>query len=255
MIMIKTILVDDEPRGLSALRRLLELYCPDIKIIGECLDTHRAIEHIQLLEPELVFLDIAMPDKNGFDLLNELSPVKFEIIFVTAHNEYTIQAFKYSAVDYLLKPVEEDLLIEAVRRATQRIADRASANQVETFLYNLRKLRTPAEMKLCIPDMKGFRVVELADIIYCESESSYTIFHLQNGQTITASKSIMEYELLLEHSGFCRVHKSFLVNLQHIREYVRGEGGSVMLTNGKTIEVSRRKKEVFLTKMKERFKY
>jgi len=196
-----------------------------------------------------------MPDKNGFDLLNELSPVKFEIIFVTAHNEYTIQAFKYSAVDYLLKPVEEDLLIEAVRRATQRIADRASANQVETFLYNLRKLRTPAEMKLCIPDMKGFRVVELADIIYCESESSYTIFHLQNGQTITASKSIMEYELLLEHSGFCRVHKSFLVNLQHIREYVRGEGGSVMLTNGKTIEVSRRKKEVFLTKMKERFKY
>jgi two-component system, LytTR family, response regulator len=253
--MIKTILVDDEPRGLSALKKLLELYCPEVKVIGECLDTRTAIEHIQLLEPELVFLDIAMPDKNGFDLLNELSPARFEIIFVTAHNEYTIQAFKYSAVDYLLKPVEEDLLIEAVRRATQRIADKASANQVETFLYNLRKLQTPAEMKLCIPDMKGFRVVEISDIIYCESESSYTIFHLQRGQTITASKSIMEYELLLEHSGFCRIHKSFLVNLQHIREYVRGEGGSVILTNDKTIEVSRRKKEVFITKMKERFKY
>jgi two-component system LytT family response regulator len=253
--MIKTILVDDEPRGLSALKKLLELYCLEVKVIGECLDTRTAIEHIQLLEPELVFLDIAMPDKNGFDLLNELSPARFEIIFVTAHNEYTIQAFKYSAVDYLLKPVEEDLLIEAVRRATQRIADKASANQVETFLYNLRKLQTPAEMKLCIPDMKGFRVVEISDIIYCESESSYTIFHLQRGQTITASKSIMEYELLLEHSGFCRIHKSFLVNLQHIREYVRGEGGSVILTNDKTIEVSRRKKEVFITKMKERFKY
>jgi two-component system, LytTR family, response regulator len=253
--MIKTILVDDEPRGLSALKRLLELYCPDVRIIGEYSDTSTAILQIQLLEPELVFLDIAMPDRNGFDLLNELSPVRFEIIFVTAHNDYTIQAFKYSAVDYLLKPVEEDLLIEAVRRAAQRITSKASANQIETFLYNLRKLQTPAEMKLCIPDMKGFRVIDLNDIIYCESESSYTIFHLQTGQPITASKSIMEYELLLEQNGFCRIHKSFLVNLRHIREYIRGEGGSVMLTNDKTIEVSRRKKEVFIAKMKELFKY
>ena len=253
--MIKTILVDDEPRGLSALKRLLELYCPDVKVIGECLDTRTAIENIQLLEPELVFLDIAMPDKNGFDLLNELSPVPFEVIFVTAHNEYTIQAFKYSAIDYLLKPIEEDLLIEAVRRAAQRIADKAAAGRVETFLYNLRRIQTPAEMKLCIPDMKGFQVLQLADVIYCESDSSYTIFYLLNGRRITASKSIIEYELLLERSGFCRIHKSFLVNLQHVREYVRGEGGSVLLTNDKTIEVSRRKKEVFIARMKELFKY
>src|ERR1700761_1275668 len=253
--MIKTILVDDEPRGLSALKRLLELYCPEVKIVGECQDTRSAMEAIAVLEPELVFLDVAMPDKNGFDLLNELSPVHFEVIFVTAHNEYTIQAFKYSAVDYLLKPVEEDLLIEAVRRAGQRISNKASAHQVETFLYNLHNVQNPAEMKLCIPDMKGFRVVELSDVVYCESESSYTIFYLLNGQRITASKSIMEYELLLEHSGFCRVHKSFLVNLHHIKEYIRGEGGSVVLTNDQTIEVSRRKKEVFMSKMKELFKY
>lgn len=253
--MIKTMLVDDEPRGLSALRRLLELYCPDVKIVGECQDTRSALETIPALEPELVFLDIAMPDKNGFDLLNELSPVRFEIIFVTAHNEYTVRAFKYSAVDYLLKPVEEDLLIEAVRRAGQRINDKASTHRVETFLYNLHNVQNPAEMKLCIPDMKGFRVLQLSDVVYCESESSYTIFHLLNGQRITASKSIMEYELLLEHSGFCRVHKSFLVNLHHIKEYIRGEGGSVVLTNDRAIEVSRRKKEVFMTRMKELFKY
>ncbi|HEX3933406.1 MAG TPA: response regulator [Puia sp.] len=253
--MIKTMLVDDEPRGLSALKRLLELYCPEVKVVGECQDTRSAVEAIATLEPELVFLDIAMPDKNGFDLLNELSPVHFEIIFVTAHNEYTIQAFKYSAVDYLLKPVEEDLLIEAVRRAGQRINGKASAHQVETFLYNLHKVQNPAEMKLCIPDMKGFRVVQLSDVVYCESESSYTIFYLLNGQRIMASKSIMEYELLLEHSGFCRVHKSFLVNLHHIKEYIRGEGGSVVLTNDQAIEVSRRKKEVFMSKMKELFKY
>jgi two-component system LytT family response regulator len=253
--MIKTILIDDEPRGLSSLKRLLELNCPDVKIIQECRDARSAAEQIQVLEPDLVFLDIAMPEKNGFDLLNELSPVAFETIFVTAHNEYTIQAFKYSAVDYLLKPVDEDLLIEAVKRAGQRIAGRTSMQQVETFLYNVHKAQTPAEMKLCIPDMKGFRVVLLSDVIFCEGESSYTIFHLTNGPTITASKSIMEYELLLERSGFCRVHKSFLVNLHHVREYVRGEGGSVVLTNDRMIEVSRRKKEVFIARMKDLFKY
>lgn len=253
--MIKTIIVDDEPRGLSSLRKLLELNCPDVKILGECSDARSALQSIGELEPELVFLDIAMPEKNGFDLLNELSPVPFEVIFVTAHNEYTIQAFKYSAVDYLLKPVDEDLMIEAVKRAGQRIAGKASAQQVETFLYNLHKVQTPAEMKLCIPDMKGFRVIQLVDVVYCESDSSYTIFHLLNGAVLTASRSIIEYEVLLEKSGFCRIHKSFLVNLHHIKEYVRGEGGSVILTNDMVIEVSRRKKEVFMARMKELFNY
>src|SRR5580692_3119726 len=129
--MIRTILVDDELRGLSALKKLLELNCPEVKVVHECRDVTSAIENILELEPELVFLDIAMPERNGFDLLNELSPVRFEIIFVTAHNEYTIQAFKYSAVDYLLKPVDEDLMIEAVKRAGQRIAAKAATHQVE----------------------------------------------------------------------------------------------------------------------------
>jgi two-component system, LytTR family, response regulator len=253
--MIRTILVDDEPRGLSSLKKLLELNCPEIKIIHECLDANSAIENILTLEPELVFLDIAMPEKTGFDLLNELSPVPFEIIFVTAHNEFTVQAFRYSAVDYLLKPVDEDQMVEAVKRAAQRIAGKASARNVETFLYNLKKVQTPGEMKLCISDIKGFEVVDLSEVIYCESDSSYTIFHLRNGRKLTASKSIIEYELLLEKSGFCRIHKCFLVNLSHIKGYVRGEGGSVILTNDLTIEVSRRKKEVFISRMKEMFKY
>jgi two-component system LytT family response regulator len=253
--MITTILVDDEPRGLSSLKRLLEMNCPEVKVIRECKDADSAAAQILALQPELVFLDINMPDKNGFDLLNGLRPVSFEVIFVTAHNEYTIEAFKYSAVDYLLKPVDEDLMIEAVKRAAQRIAGKASTGQVDTFLYNLHKVQTPAEMKLCIPDMKGFQVIQLADVIYCESDSSYTIFYLLNGRRITASKSIIEYELLLERSGFCRIHKSFLVNLNHVKEYIRGEGGSVLLTDDRVIEVSRRKKEVFITRMKELFKY
>jgi len=253
--MIKTILIDDEPRGLSSLKKLLELNCPEVKIIQECQDARSAIESILLLEPELVFLDIGMPEKNGFDLLNELSPIRFEIIFVTAHNEYTIQAFKHSAVDYLLKPVDEDQMVEAVKRAGKQIASKQSVRHIETFLYNLQKVQTPGEMKLCIPDMKGFEVVDLSEVIYCESESSYTIFHLKSGRILTASKPIIEYELLLEQSGFCRIHKSFLVNLHHIKGYVRGEGGSVILTNDLTIEVSRRKKEVFISRMKEIYKY
>ncbi len=146
--MIKTILVDDEPRGLSSLRRLLELNCPEVQVIGECQDSHGAVEHILVLKPDLVFLDIAMPEKNGFELLNGLGPIRFEIIFVTAHNEFTVQAFKYSAVDYLLKPVDEDLLIEAVKRAARRIAGISSVGKIDTFLHNLQRVPTPGDMKL-----------------------------------------------------------------------------------------------------------
>ena len=245
-------LVDDERRGLNSLRRLLELNCPDISIIEECRHSHEAAARIAEVAPDLVFLDIAMPKKSGFDLLNDLSPVPFEVIFVTAHSEYTLQAFKYSAVDYLLKPVDESLLIDAVKRAARRIGGgKTSAQPVDTFMYNVQMVKTPAEMKLCIADMKGFRVLLLSEVIYCESDGSYTSFHLLNGQVATVSKSIIEYELLLEKSGFCRTHKSFLVNLHHVREYVRGEGGSVILSNGCMLEVSRRKKEVFMTRMKE----
>jgi two-component system, LytTR family, response regulator len=253
--MIKTILADDEARGLNSLKKMLEQHCPEVKVIAECSNADSAIEKINLLEPQLVFLDISMPGKTGFDLLNELETVNFEIIFVTAHNEYSLQAFKYSAVDYLIKPVDEDLLIESVKRAEKKIADKHSVSTVETFLYNLQKIQTPHEMKLCIPSLKGFQVINLADIIYCEAETSYTNFHLSNGQQLLASKNISEYEALLQNTTFYRIHKSFLVNLSHIKEYQRGEGGTVLLSNDREIEVSRRKKEFFMAKMKELYRY
>ncbi len=253
--MIKTILIDDEPRGLNTLKKMLEHNCPNVKIIAECQDANTAIEKINLLEPQLVFQDISMPGKNGFDILNEIENINFEIIFVTAHNDYTLQAFRYSAVDYLMKPVDEDLLIEAVKRATKRIASDTASRNIDTFLYNINKVQSPHEMKLCISDLKGFQVIKLSDIIYCEAESSYTIFHLTNGQSFTASRTIVEYELLLQESGFCRIHKSFLVNLIHVKEYQKGEGGSVIMSNKNEVEVSRRKKELFMTKMKEFYKF
>jgi two-component system LytT family response regulator len=253
--MINTILVDDEPRGISTLRHMLEMNCPDVKIIDDCGSADEAREKIELLKPNLVFLDIVMPGKTSLQMLNELPSIDFEIIFVTAHNEYTIQAFKFSAVDYLLKPVDEDLLTEAVKKAEKRIAGASLSKNVQTLIHNVQKKHSPFEMKLCIPSLKGFQVVEIENIIYCEAESSYTIFHLTNNQKITASKSIIEYEMLLQDSGFLRVHKSFMINMHHIKEYQRGEGGTVVLSNNLEVEVSRRKKDAFIAKMKELYKF
>jgi len=219
------------------------------------MDADIAKEKITSLHPQLVFLDISLPGKTSFDLLAELTTVNFEIIFVTAHNNYMLQAFRYSAVDYLMKPIDEDLLVDAVKRADKRIALNTINNNVTTLLDNLHKEQVPQEMKLCIPSLKGFLVVEIRNILFCEASGSYTNFHLTDNQLLCTTKSIHEYEELLADAGFVRIHKSYLVNLRHVKEYVRGEGGSVILSNGKEVEVSRRKKDSFISRMKEYYKY
>jgi two-component system, LytTR family, response regulator len=252
---IKTLLVDDEPRGLSSLQKLLEFNCPELEIIGLGSSADEAKEKIERLKPELVFLDISMPEKNGFDLLNELGHINFEIIFVTAYNDFILQAFRFSAVDYLLKPVEDNLLTEAVKRACKKIEEKTTGSNLETFLYNMRNKEGGQKLKMCIPSLKGFQVVKLSEIIYCEASSNYTNFHFTERPVYCASKPIHEYETLLEDSGFLRIHKSFLVNIEHIKEYQRGEGGYVILSNGSAVEVSRRKKDMLMTKMREFYKY
>ena len=252
---IRTLLVDDEPRGLSALQRLLEFNSPEVEIIGTCESVDEAVAKIRASAPELVFLDIAMPEKNGFDLLREVSPVPFEVVFVTAHNDFMLQAFRFSAVDYLLKPVESNLLVDAVRRAARRIAQKTSGSNLETLLHNVRQHEGSQKMKICITSLKGFQVVNLSDILYCEADSNYTNFHLSGRTLICASKPIHEFEEMLADSHFVRIHKSYVINLEHVREYVRGEGGTVILSNGHKVEVSRRRKEEFINRMKEFYKY
>lgn len=253
--MVRTILVDDEPRGLNTLKKLLQEYCPEIKVVAECTDADTAKDKIELLEPQLVFLDISLPGKTSLDLLSELDKINFEIIFVTAHNEYTLDAFHYSAIDYLMKPIDEDILIDAVKRAVKRVTMNSVNNNVSTLLHNLQKAQVPQEMKLCIPSLKGFQVVELKDILYCEASGSYTNFFFADKHSICTAKTIHDYEDLLEDAGFVRIHKSFLVNLLHVKEYLRGEGGSVILSNGKEVEVARRKKDLLIAKMKEYYKF
>ena len=252
---LQTILVDDEPRGLSSLQKLLQLNCPNVNIIATSTSVDDAIEKIKKVHPDLVFLDIAMPVKNGFELLKELKEFQFEVIFVTAYNQFMIDAFHFSAIDYLLKPVDDDLLIDAVRRAKKRILEKSGNKNIETFLYNVQQKQSPRSMKLCIPSLKGFQVVELNDLLYAESSGNYTNFYFANKQILCSSKPLHEYEEILSDAGFTRIHKSYLVNLMHVKEYLRGEGGLVVLSNGQTVEVSRRRKDMFLSKMKEFYKF
>lgn len=254
-MILQTILVDDEPRGLNSMQKLLQLNCPDVNVVATCSSVDEAIEKIGALHPDLLFLDIAMPAKNGFDLLRELDEFRFEVIFVTAHNNFMIEAFHFSAIDYLLKPIDDELLIDAVKRAKKRIVEKSGSKNIETFLHNMQQKRSPQNMRLCIPSLKGFQVVELDDILFAEAAGNYTNFYFTNQPFICTSKPIYEYEELLSDAGFVRIHKSHLVNLLHVKQYLKGEGGSIILSNGKEVEVARRKKEIFLSKMKQYYKY
>ena len=255
MDQLKAMLVDDEPRGISSMQKLLQINCPDVNVIGSCTDADEAIDMIKDFHPDIIFLDIAMPVKNGFELLKELNGANFEVIFVTAHNQFMIEAFHFSAIDYLLKPVEDNLLVDAVNRAKKRIEEKSGNKNLETFLHNLRQKQSPQKMRLCIPSLKGFQVIELDDILYAESSGNYTNLYFSNNKMVCTSKPMHEYETLLEDAGFVRIHKSILVNLLHVKEYLRGEGGSVILSNGHEVEVARRKKDLLIAKMKEYYKF
>jgi two-component system LytT family response regulator len=252
---MRAILVDDEPDGIRTLKKLLELNCPEVEIIATCSNTFEAVNKIEELKPDLLFLDIRMPNKSGLDMLAEISEIEFEVIFVTAHNEYMLQALQFSAVDYLMKPVDEDRLQEAVQRVEKRLKEKKNAAHTEILLHNINKAGYPLEMRLCLPTQKGFTIVKLEEIIYCEAQRSYTLFRLINNKSIIISKPLFDYDKLLADTVFLRVHKSFLINLMHIKEYMRGEGGTVIMSDGMEVEISRRKKEQFLEKVKEFFKY
>lgn len=252
---MKAIIVDDEQDGIRTLEKMLQLHCPQVKVLGAASNAQEAKRLILELKPNVVFLDIQMPGKSGLELLKEIPEINFEVIFVTAHNEYMLQALQYSAADYLLKPVDEDRLVEAVHRVEQRMKDERIDERTQTLLHNLGKAGLPSEMKLCLPTLKGFIIRKLDEIIYCEAERSYTIFHIVGSKPVIVSKPLIEYESLLDDTSFLRIHKSFLVNLHHVKQYQRGEGGVVIMSNNAEIEISRRKKDQFLLRIKEIYKY
>lgn len=243
--MIKTIIIDDEHYGRQALCQLLEQYCPGVEIIAVCENGKKGIESITTLKPDLVFLDIQMPEMSGFDVLQQLSPMDFEVIFVTSFDQYAIKAIKFSALDYLLKPIDVDDLIHAVTKAGKRLAPGSNDNRYQSVLHNIHRKGEKIE-RLAVPSFEGIDFFSTDDILYFEADGNYTTIILTNQRKHVISKNLKEFESLLTGSGFCRVHNSFLINLDHVQKYIKGEGGYVVLNDGHHVEVSRRRKETFL---------
>jgi two-component system LytT family response regulator len=246
--MIKAVLVDDDPKNIAILKTLLQELPLDIEVVGEAVNVEEASKLIPLLNPNLVFLDIEMPFGNAFDLLDKLKPVEFEIIFITAFDEYSLKAFRYSALDYLLKPVDIDDLQVAVERAEKKIALKSINGQLSNLLLNLNK---PASSitRIAMPVKEGFDFIGINEIISCQSKNYCTLVHTQSGKKYICDRTIKEYEDLLPENSFFRIHHSYIVNVNFIRKFFKeGRGGYLELSDGTTVPVASRRKDIFLSK-------
>ena len=242
--MITAIIIDDETKGRLALRQKLQSYCPDVTILAEAADGIEALSAIEKHHPQLIFLDIEMPKMNGFEMLNAIKEKNFHIIFTTAYDQYAIKAIKYAAFDYLLKPVDIEELITAVARIAGSETDQTK-KQIELLQQNMQHPKKHLN-KLAIPTLDGLLFFDINDIIHLEAQSNYTNIFFTNKPKILASKTLKEFEDLLPTDIFFRVHHSYLINLNYIKKYIRGDGGQIELQNGVLVDVSRRKKEEFL---------
>lgn len=242
--MINAVIIDDEINNIDNLEGLLKKYCPQVQVTGTAMNADEGITLIKKLQPKLIFLDIQMPGKNGFDMLSDLPDHNFEIILITAHDQYGIKAIKFSAVDYLLKPLDIEELKRAIQKAAQRIKEKMQNHELENLLQLLKNREEKSAHKLALPTLKETRFVSPRDIIRCESSNAYTSFYISTGEKIVVSKPIYEYEELLSDFGFIRCHQSHLVNKEYIKSWVKGDGGYLILQNGNEIPVSKSKKEI-----------
>lgn len=245
--MIRTLIVDDEIKSQTTLNKLISKYCPEVEVIEFANNVKTAIEAINKLTPDLVFLDISMPDGDGFDVLKGVKNRNFELIFTTAFNDYAIKAFQYSALHYLLKPINYLELQDAVNRYQENSKD-IDLNEKIRVLYD--SLNNQYQ-KIILPTLNGLRVIELNQIIRCEADGSYTNFHLEDDSVIMVSRVLSSFEELLPPNLFSRVHSKHLVNLNYISQYIKGRGGRIVLLNDKEVEVSESRKKDFLKKLKE----
>ncbi|KQR71773.1 LytTR family DNA-binding domain-containing protein [Pedobacter sp. Leaf176] len=240
---MRTILVDDEQANLENLQVLLGKNCPEVKVVAVSGNIDDAFEQVNLHHPDLIFLDIQMGKHTGFDLLKKLSEKTFEVIFVTAYDNYGIQAVKFAALDYLLKPVDPDELILSVSKAEARIANKINGEQLN-FLLNQIKRTEPAVPKIALPQQHEIRYVSVDDIVRCVADNTYTFFHLSNSEQILISKPLKEYADLLKPQGFVRAHQSHLVNPKFVKSWLKEDGGMLLMNNGDKIPVSKPNREM-----------
>lgn len=240
--MIHAIIVEDEKMSRETLRRLLEKYCPEVEVVAEADGYRKGVEEIRKHHPDVIFLDIQMPDGSGFRLLEEMEEIDFEIIFTTAFDQFAIKAIKYSALDYLLKPVIPQDLVEAVERVARKKAERNKNKNLENNLKGT-EMQEERSQKIILSTAEMIHVIDVDDIVRCESDNYYTHFFFLDGRKLLISKTLKENEDLLSPYNFIRPHKSHLVNIKYIKSYVRQDGGYILMNDGTRIPVSRRKKD------------
>lgn len=247
--MINTIIIDDEPNNIDTLTILLKQYCPQVMVMGVATEGLIGKQLILTHRPSLVFLDIQMPNKNGFELLQSISNYDFEVIFVTAFDKYAIQAIKFSAIDYLLKPIAAEDLIAAVVKAEKKILLKQQNLQLENLIQLLQHQHSRELHRIALPNLKETRFVSPQTIVRCESSNNYCTCYFSSGEKLLVAKAMSEFEILLADYGFIRCQQSHLVNKAYVISWVKGDGGYLVLEDGSHIPVSRYKKEYVKEKL------
>lgn len=241
---IKAVIIDDERHNLDNLQELLNTYCPQVTIADTARSADEGKTIILKNQPDLLFLDIQMPGKNGFDLLRELNNYDFEVIFVTAYDQYAIQAMRFSALDYLLKPIDINELQAAVDRAIKKCKLKVQNQQLENLIHLLKSQQNKEEQRIALTTLKETRFVKTGDIVRCESSNNYSTFYLNNDEELLVSRPIYEFEEILAGYGFIRCHQSHLVSKKYVRSWKKEYGDYLLLINGTEIPVSRNKKDL-----------
>lgn len=242
------IIVDDEKPQQEILTNMLSKRFTDYKLEAICSSVDEGIKKIKTLKPALVFLDVQMPPKTGFDLLSSLDQINFEVIFTTSFEHFAIKAFKFSAIDYLLKPFSEEDLALALKKFEEKYAVQSSLKNVQNLLTNIN-MNTSDKARIALPTMTGFVFAQVNDIIRCESDNNYTTFYFEDKSHLMVSKTLKDCEELLHDYNFFRVHASHLINMRYIKEYIKGEGGQVKMSDNSYVDVSRRKKDEFIQQL------
>jgi len=245
--MLRSIIIDDEPQNAAILRNDLVQYCPSVEVVSVCHSAKEGIMSIKKEKPDLIFLDIEMPWMNGFEMLEMLDEIHFSVIFTTAHDQFAAKAFRISAVDYLLKPIDASDLKEAVKKVQQKIEQQQGHANIENLLRNIKQPST--QQKIALPYRDGYEFIEVVNIIYCQAEGAYTKVFLINKKYIVVSKTLGDIEELLPPDLFQRIHHSTVVNLGYVTHFVRADGGYVKLQTGESLIVSKSKKESVMERL------
>lgn len=243
--MLKTIIIEDEPVSRDMLTLMLQRYATDIEIADVCSNPADGIESIAKHQPDFIFLDIQMPKMNGFDMLRKINNINFEVIFTTAFDQYAINAIRISALDYLLKPIDNEELAAAIEKCKERVLDKKKENRFEHLFSNLLN-KNPLNKTLALSASDGISFVKMSDILRVEAHGRYAKFYLLNKETILVSKTLGDFEEVLSANQFFRIHDSAIINLNHVKKYTRGDGGTVLLSDNTELDVARRRKEEFI---------